>query len=84
MNIKKLIFLLILLLTFISCRKPKETTIEHYKGKGIVVIQKPYRVLFQSPDVYNYHVVCKTKDSTFTIILHDFDSKDLKVGDTIK
>jgi len=76
---KKLILIISLLITTVSCNDLEVKTIETFKNKGIVVIEKI--VYYQNDDV-KFRV--KTKDSIFFIRLTEFDAKNLKIGDTIK
>ena len=77
-SLKKLIILTAVSILFLSCAN-KPQPIEKYQGKGFVVINEPHRW-----DENLVEVICKTKDSIFSIYLTSFDAKGLKVGDTIK
>lgn len=79
---KKLLLSITLCLSLTSCKYDGVVTpIEHYKGKGFIVIED-VRNYGNIP--YNYtRLILKNKDSVFTVYVPVFDGKDLKVGDTL-
>lgn len=74
---KKSILLLVLCAIFVSCKKVTYTPIEKYKG--CIVMQEPFQVNNVSSEV-----CLKNKDSIFYVYVHNFDTINLKPGDTIK
>lgn len=74
---KKVVLILSFIL-LISCTERKIIPIEQYRGKGIILLEEP------DPDnrCYDY-LWCKNKDSTFYIKVPEFDTVNLKRGDTL-
>ena len=74
---KKLILILLCVLLYSCSKLSRIEPIEKYRGKGIIVLEKPNPIHF-----YPTFAV-KNKDSVFRIQIPQFDAKDLKPGDTL-
>ena len=75
---KKLATLLIPFLLVSCAKEEKVEPIEKYRGPGIVLLENP------NSTGLTEHLYVKNKDSVFTILIPQFDAKNLKQGDTIK
>jgi len=75
---RKLFLLFLISFSAISCAE-EPTPIEKYYGKGYVVLQEPYKY---TSTVTKLRL--KNPDTIFFVYVHEFDAKNLKVGDTLK